>query len=77
MNNLKFLAAVLLLLLNSVTTMAATQPAMADQMRAEGKIYVVVAIILIVLAGLFTYLFILDKKVNRLESMLREKRQTK
>ena len=42
-------------------------PEMADQMRSEGKIYVVVAIILVVLFGLIGYLFFVDRKVTRLE----------
>jgi hypothetical protein len=50
---------------------------MADTLRADGKIWVVVAIILIVLIGLFTYLFMLDKKVTRLENLIREREQTK
>jgi hypothetical protein len=50
---------------------------MADAFRAEGKIYVVVAIILLVLAGLIIYLFLLDKKMNKLEQMIKEKKQTK
>ena len=66
-----------LMLLNSVAAFAGPQPEMADEMRSEGKIYVVVAIILIVLAGLFIYLFLLDKKVSRLEAQLREKEKTK
>jgi hypothetical protein len=40
---------------------------MADGMRASGKIYVVVAVLLVILAGLFIYLFQLDKKVKKLE----------
>jgi multisubunit Na+/H+ antiporter MnhB subunit len=40
---------------------------MADQFRAEGKIYVVIGVILIVLAGLFTYLFATDRKLKQLE----------
>jgi hypothetical protein len=55
----------------------AQDAAMADTMRSEGKIYVVVAIILVVLAGLITYLFLLDRKVTRLEKWLNEKPQTK
>ncbi len=47
---------------------------MADVMRADGKIYVVVAIVLLVLAGIFIYLFLLDRKVKRLETLLREKK---
>ena len=46
---------------------------MADGMRAEGKIYVVVAIILIVLAGLIAYLVMLDRKVNKLEKLEKKK----
>ena len=53
----------------------AQQPVeMADTMRAEGKIYVVVAIILIVLIGLVTFLFLLDRKVKKLEDKLDGKR---
>jgi hypothetical protein len=50
---------------------------MADTFRSEGKIYVVVAIILIVLAGLLIYLFMLDKKLTRIERQIAEKQQTK
>lgn len=46
---------------------------MADTLRAEGKIYVIVGIILIVLAGLFLYLFLLDRKVSRIEKELNKK----
>jgi hypothetical protein len=46
---------------------------MADTFRADGKIYVVVAIVLMVLAGLIGYLFLLDRKVSRVEKILREK----
>ncbi|HEY5824051.1 MAG TPA: CcmD family protein [Cyclobacteriaceae bacterium] len=51
------------------------QVEMADQLRAEGKIYVVVTIILIVLAGLIFYLFLLDKKVKKLEKLLSDKKK--
>ena len=40
---------------------------MADSMRANGKIYVVVAVCLTILAGLFIYVFTLDKKISRFE----------
>lgn len=46
---------------------------MADGLRAEGKIYVIVAIILIILAGLVVYLVLLDKKIKRLEDSVEEK----
>ncbi len=57
---------------------AQSTPEMADAMRAEGKIYVVVAIILTVLIGLVVYLLLIDRKVKKLENLLEEKqRQTK
>jgi hypothetical protein len=60
------------------TALANAQDAtMADGLRSEGKIYVVVLIILMVLAGLIVYLFLMDRKLNRLEKILHEKNQTK
>ncbi len=46
---------------------------MADTFRAEGKIYVVVAVISVILAGLMSYLVIIDRKTSRLEKMVFEK----
>lgn len=46
---------------------------MADTMRSEGKIYVLVAIVLVILIGLVGYLFMLDKKVSRVEKNLASK----
>lgn len=40
---------------------------MADNMRKNGKIYVVVAVVLTILVGLFLYLVRLDKKISNLE----------
>jgi CcmD family protein len=48
-------------------TSAADQPEMADALRASGKIYVVVLVIVIILSGLLAYLVRLDRKVSRLE----------
>lgn len=53
---------------------SAQQPEMADTMRSEGKIYVVVAILLIIFAGLIVYLVMLDRKVTRIEKKLPEKK---
>ncbi|MFM1912231.1 MAG: hypothetical protein RIR51_69 [Bacteroidota bacterium] len=46
---------------------------MADKMRQEGKIYVVVAVVLVILIGIFFYLFSLDSKLNKLENRLNKK----
>ena len=40
---------------------------MADKMRAEGKIYVLVSIIGIVLGGILVYVIQTDKKISGLE----------
>ena len=40
---------------------------MADGMRSNGKIYVVVAVLAVILAGLFLFLINIDRKVTRLE----------
>jgi hypothetical protein len=55
----------------------AQDPEMADVMRSNGKIYVVVGVILIVVIGLLVYLFSLDKKVSRIEKSLGKGSKTK
>lgn len=40
---------------------------MADTMRSEGKIYVVVAILTTILAGMIIYLIMIDRKITKLE----------
>lgn len=61
------------LLLISPLLLKAQSAEMADTMRSEGKIYVVVVILLIIVAGLFAYLILLDRKITRLEKKLTEK----
>lgn len=64
-----------LLLLTIVSFGASAQDAeMADVMRSNGKIYVVLGIVLIVLVGLITYLFLLDRKITRVERQLNSKK---
>ncbi|WPP48407.1 CcmD family protein [Catalinimonas niigatensis] len=43
---------------------------MADTFRGEGKIYVVVAVILLIFVGLIIYTVSIDRKVSRLEKEL-------
>jgi CcmD family protein len=57
-----------------ISQLATAQPEMADTMRSEGKIYVVVAILLIIFGGLIGYLVMLDRKVTRIEKKLTEKK---
>ena len=46
---------------------------MADQFRAEGKIYVVIAVIAVLLIGLFGYLFLMDRKLSKMEKDISKK----
>jgi CcmD family protein len=57
-----------------LSTLAMAQAEMADTMRSEGKIYVVVAILLIIFVGLIGYLVMLERKVTRIEKKLTEKK---
>ena len=68
----KKLFALLLLFLGFMGLMARAQPdsqhvEMADQLRANGKIYVVVVVLIVILLGLILYVVRLDKKITRLE----------
>ena len=53
-------------------TAASQQIEMADRMRQDGKIYVVVGCVLVVLAGMIFYLVSIDKKVSRLEKQYKD-----
>ncbi len=43
------------------------QVEMADTMRSNGRIYVVVAVVITILTGLILYIVRLDRKMTRLE----------
>jgi len=45
---------------------------MADEMRSNGRIYVVVAVMLTILTGLILYLVRLDRKISRWEKSERK-----
>jgi hypothetical protein len=56
-----------LLLLQLVALAQPPDVQMADGMRSNGKIYVVVAIIVTIFAGIIFYLIRLDRKLTKLE----------
>lgn len=64
---LRFTVSVFCFLLSTVSFAQDSKPDMADVMRSNGKIYVVVAVCLTILLGLFLYVFLLDRKISRLE----------
>lgn len=65
-NFLRF-AGIIFFLLICQCSFAQQKVDMADTMRSNGKIYVVVAVSLTILIGLFIYLIFLDKKISRFE----------
>jgi type IV secretory pathway VirB2 component (pilin) len=62
----------LLLTAPAAFAQAADAPEMADALRANGKIYVVVAVVGLIVAGLLLYLVVLDRKVSRLEQEIKK-----
>ena len=55
------------LCINTFLFAQAKEVEMADTMRSNGKIYIVVAVCLTILIGLFLYVFSLDRKLSKLE----------
>lgn len=65
---LRFWMLAMLLVSNVLTTFAEDQSVqMADTLRQEGKIYVVVACIFVIVGGLVLFLIRIDGKLSRLE----------
>ncbi len=52
---------------------SAQEPEMADALRSDGKIYVVVLIMSVVMLGLLVFVFLTDRKVQKLERMIKDK----
>ena len=54
-------------ILISTISQAQDKVEMADVLRSNGKIYTVVAVCLTILIGLFAYVFLIDRKISKLE----------
>ena len=67
MIKLKLLMLCISCLLASLFCHAQDKVDMADNMRSNGRIYVVVALIVTILIGLILYLVRLDRKISRIE----------
>lgn len=66
MKRLRYFLAMLLLM--SFSTLLNAQDSLStNTMRGNGRIYVVIAVILTILIGLVLYIVRLDKKISRLE----------
>ena len=66
---MKKLLVLILLILNWIAVFAqnSEKPEMADVFRSSGKIYVVVATIVIIFIGLAIYLFSIDRRLKKIE----------
>lgn len=68
MMNYKKITSLLALLLVSVISFAqGNKGEMADLMRSNGRIYVVIAVVVTILIGLILYVWRLDRKMTKLE----------
>lgn len=56
-----------LLLLMPLFVQAEVRPEMADELRSNGKIYVVVLVICTIFAGIILFLIYLERKIKKLE----------
>ncbi|HLY71234.1 MAG TPA: hypothetical protein VKR53_15980 [Puia sp.] len=67
----RLLITLILLLPCAVTyaqdSVANKTPEMATAFRSSGKIYVVIAVLVAILAGLFIYVASLDRKISKIE----------
>jgi len=71
---MKKIAFTLMMLMTTLNLFAQNNDVeMADAFRSNGKIYVVVAVIVIILVGLLVYLFTLDKRLKMLEKKSSDK----
>jgi len=51
--------------------MSVSEPQMADRLREDGKIYVVISVIAIIFLSLVAFLVYIERKVKRLEEKLK------
>ena len=62
---------ILFLFLFTTLFVNAQDPQMADGMRAEGKIYVVITVLAVIFGCVVVSLFMIDRKVKKLEEELK------
>ncbi|MBL7916615.1 MAG: CcmD family protein [Bacteroidia bacterium] len=72
MQTKKLFSLLLVMILSTLPGFAQDQVEMADLMRSNGKIYVVVAVAATVMLGLIIYLISIDRKVSSIEKKLKK-----
>jgi len=66
------LITILLLALNLFAQNTTNEIEMADKLYADGRIYVVVAVLATIFAGIIVYLINLDSKISKLEKQIKK-----
>ena len=73
---MKKLISLITLLFTAMTLFAqdttANEPEMADKLYADGRIYVVVAVVATIFTGIIVYLINIDSKISKLEKQLKK-----
>lgn len=67
MNKIKKIAGIIALLFLCFTTQAQNSIQPTDPMNTNGKIYVVMAVVIVIVIGLLLYLISLDRKISKME----------
>ena len=67
MHKASVLTIVFSLFIIAAATAQESQPEMADAMRTDGKIYVVVLVLATIFAGIIAYLVRIERKINKIE----------
>lgn len=74
MNNWTKIILAIVAIFNTAYSLAeeTKKPEMADGLKANGMIYIVVIVLLVVFAGIVLYLISIDRKLNRIEKELKK-----
>lgn len=70
----KYILSIMLLLSSFASFAQNNEVQMADGFYKEGKIYVVITILAIVLVGVAIYLFTIERKLKKLEDSIKDKK---
>jgi hypothetical protein len=66
----KFLTGILFTLLSLAAGAQPTGPAMADSMRENGKIYVVIGVIAVIFLSIVVFLLFIERRLAKLEKKI-------
>jgi hypothetical protein len=66
-NSIQYLLLLLVGIISDINVFAQSNPLPETAMRSNGKIYVVLAVCITILVGLFLYILSIDRKIAKLE----------